>query len=212
MGDLAADVFEEGLVDVEAAEVRQAVVGEHGEAAVGDADDGAVERARAEVVDGEGAAGREGAAEGGVVRGGGDRFRDEDRPGAETGLDRRLAEELLAGGAPASGVGEADVVERLPGELAVGLLRDAAQDGGEGVGYLDDGVAEQEGRVVDAPLGVGHEPGRVQARPALRILPGDQGAVLAREDRGGHGDRPVDLDDTRPAAESGQDGHRVRRA
>src|SRR5690606_29046863 len=113
LSDGLADVGDERGVDVEAAEVAQAAVGEDAEGAVGSAfDDGDVEGAAAEVEDGEGLAGADGVVEArGVVVGGGDRFGDE-LDGGVSGSGGGVVEggaALLApgGGAGHDGAGEA---------------------------------------------------------------------------------------------------------
>jgi hypothetical protein len=199
MRDLAADMDEQGLVDVEAAEIGQTVLGEHGEPLVADTDHGAVEGAGTEVVHRD-RTGRPGMAvvHRGVVRGGRDRFGNEDRA-AETGLESGIGEDLLALRPPPRRMGDAHLT-RLPREQQLGLLAHAAQNRGERVGDRDDQLTEPQDALVDASFRVRLEPAGIEPGPALRVPPDEDRAVLVGVDRRRHRHRTVDLDDLRAPA------------
>ncbi len=205
--DLAADVHEQRLVDVEAAEVRQPVLGEHGEAVGGGAEDGDVEGARSEVVHREGAAGfQHRAGERGEVRRRGDRFGHQKHVLAHPGGPGGTQQNGAPYRAPLGRVGEPDLAGRDASELAHRLVVHAAQHRGQRVGDRDDVGAEQQGLLVDAALRVGFETGRVEPRAPLSLPPDHQVPALLGEHGRRHRRGPVELD--HPGCPSGRREHR----
>ncbi len=213
MRDLPADVLEQRLVDVQPAEVGQAALGEHHEALLGGADDRHVERAGAQVVDGQRLVGREGlAGKGGEVRGRGHRLGHQHEVGPHAGLPRRGQQHVAPHRAPLRRVGQPHLVRLGAAELAGGLVEDPAQHAGERVGDRHDLVAEQQRALVDAALGVGLEASGVEPGAAFGVPADHEVTVLGGEHGGGHHRRPVHVDNPRRAAVRGQHGNRVGRA
>ncbi|GAA3248465.1 hypothetical protein GCM10017691_58650 [Pseudonocardia petroleophila] len=193
LGQAVADVVEDGLVEVDAAQALQALGPPEqaepggpgtGPRRVGLADDGRVERAAAEVVDGDRGA-RLDALGRGVVQGGGlglGEVGDRDAlcgegPGEQVALVR----------APRRGVGDGD-----PGggpALALGDAVDdpADQPGGELLGRPGAPGDDDRGGVADAALELADDAVGVGERPALGGVPDDHGAVGGQEQHGGDG-------------------------
>lgn len=170
-----AEVGDEGVVDVDAAEVVESAGGEHSWAGGFAADDGDVEGAAAEVEDGEGGAGWElGAEEVEAVVGGGDGFVDE-VDGAEAGEVCGGAQEVAAGLAPVGGAGEDGGVGGV-GAGEAGFVGDSAEAGGEELFDGDVVVAEEDGAVVDAAFGVWFEAVGLVAGESVCVAAGVGGA------------------------------------
>ncbi len=131
-----AEVLDDAVVEVEAADVAEALLGEHFEAGLGAAHHGRVEGAAAEVVDRQAAPGRDGGAEhGGEVGGRGHRLGDE-LGGGQSGQAGRVDQDRAAALAPPRGVRQADLAGHLAG-LALGLEGDLLEDVGEHLGHRD---------------------------------------------------------------------------
>ncbi|MDN3243467.1 hypothetical protein QWI33_27380 [Glycomyces tritici] len=192
-GDDAAEVGGEGHVDVEAAEVVEAADGEGAEASgvvVLAADHGHVEGAAAEVEDGDGAAARDVLAEDlGAVGGGGDGF-GEEADAAEPGEDGGAFEDGAADRAPVGGVGQDGLGGALPG--GGGGFGDAAQAGGEEFFDRDFAVAEEDGAVVDAALGVRFEARGFGGGEPLGVAAGVEFPAGVEVDAGGEQRRAVE--------------------
>ncbi len=129
--------------------------------------------------------------------GGRDRFGDEHDARAEAVA--RLAQDAGADAAPVRGVGEHEEVDRGAAGHAAGLAHGAVEHGPDGVANADDGGAEEQLGLVDAPLGVRLVAGGVDGRLPVRLLPDEDRAVRRRVDRRGHQRTPVDGDDLRLA-------------
>jgi hypothetical protein len=108
-------------------------------------------------------------------------------------------------------VGQPDLVGHGAAQLTGGLLEDASQDRGQCVGDGHDALAQQQGALVDPPLGVGLEPRGVEPGPAFGVTADEECAVLLAEDGRGHRRRAVHLDDPGRAARPGQHCDGVRR-
>ncbi|WSG37646.1 hypothetical protein OHA72_40505 [Dactylosporangium sp. NBC_01737] len=164
------------MVEVEAADVGEAVLGEDLEPGLGAPDHGRVERAAAEIVDGEAAPHRDGGAEhGGEVGRGTDRLRDQSGR-AEPGDAGRLDQQGPAPLTPPRRVGEPHLVG-CGAELPAGLGVDQRQHVREQSRHRHRMVTDEHLAVVDATFRVGFEPGRVQPRVALGVPPDQDFAV-----------------------------------
>jgi hypothetical protein len=176
-------VLHDGVVEVEPADVLQALLGQHVEPGLGAAHHGGVERAAAEVVDGQAPPDRHlGAVHRGEVRRRADRLRDQPRR-AEPGVAGRLDQGAAALLAPAGRVGQADLLRRRP-ELAAGLGGDLAEHQAEHLRDRHLPVAEEDVPVVDAPLRVGLEAAGVQPGVPLGVAADEHPAVGPEIHRG----------------------------
>jgi hypothetical protein len=205
-----AEVLDERGVDVEAAEVGASGERDGPEPLGLMADDADVERARAEVVDDERGARRDGPAERlGEVGRGGDRFGDEpDLP--EPGGGRGGADRVAALRAPVGGDGDRD----LPGRAdhAAAFDGDGAQEGGEQCRRGDLPVAQEYCRGVDVALGVGLEPLRVASSAVDGVAAHREGAVRRGVHRRRQQRRAVEQQRPHGAVEASHDADGVRGA
>ena len=186
----AVDVAEHGLVEVDAAEALDALGRtEDLEAAARGAQDGGVEGAAAEVVDGDGGAVGDPLV-GRVVRGGGLRLGDH-RDVVQPGHARDLLEQLPLVRAPVRRVGQPHR-DRRPA-LPLGDLGDhLAELGGHEVARGVRRAAQQDGhRVAEAALDLARDAVRFRGRAAVGRVAGEHAALGAHEDDGGHRGRPV---------------------
>ncbi len=202
-------MLDDAVVEVEAADVADAFLGEHFEAGLGAAHHGRVEGAAAEVVDRQAAPGRDGGAEhGGEVGRRRHRFGDElgrGQPGQAGRVDQDRAPPL----APPRRVGQADLSGHLTG-LPLGFEGDLLEDIGEHLRHRDLGGAEEHRAVVDAALRVRLEAGGVHAGVALGVASDEHAAVGVVVDRRGQDRGAVEQQRADSAVGRAQHGDGVR--
>jgi hypothetical protein len=204
-------MLDQRLVEVEAAQVGQARLGQHLEAGRRAAHHRRVEGAAAQVVDGQRAPHRHGAAEHRRVVGGGrDRLHDEAGGGQAGGADR-LDQHGAAPFTPAGRMGDPDLLDRAA-QVAGGLGGEAAEHGGDHAGYRQLLLAQQHHTVVDAALRVGFEPGRVEPCGPLGVPPHQQPAVRVEVHGRRQQRRAVEQQGPRATVRAPDHRHRVRRA
>jgi hypothetical protein len=205
-----AEVSDDRGVDVEAAALRQALGGEHVEAAVGGAPHHrGVERAGAQVVDDEGRADRR-TGEPDEHAGRRDRFGHQ-RHRREPGPFGRRGEDAAPGLRPGRRVRDRRGADRAAGH-PLGLDHHPAEHGGDQVDRGDLDVAEEHGRLVDAPLGVRFVPLRAHPGGVRRVAPDQQAGAGVGVDGGRQRGRPVEEERAHLAVRPGQHRDRVRRA
>jgi hypothetical protein len=183
------DVVEHGLVEVDAAQALDALglaedLPPRGVAT----EDGGVERAPAQVVDGDDGA-RLHPLLGGVVDGG--RLGLGDRGGvAQVGEAEGLPQEVLLERAPVGGVRHDDPVRRLTLPFGHGVDDRAQQPGGQRVGRVGRAADDDRRGIAHPPLELAGHPQRFGDRPPLGGLPGEDRAVVAQQHHRRHHRRP----------------------
>ncbi|WSG40908.1 hypothetical protein OHA72_58135 [Dactylosporangium sp. NBC_01737] len=206
-----AGVADHRGVQVQAADVGQAVGGDDLEAAGRRTDHADVEGAGAEVIHHDRRAGTDPVLrDRGEIPGRGDGLGDEPhRP--QLRPVRGLRQDAQPLPLPRRGVGQHDLVGAAARDPA-GLRTDPGQHGGDELGDRDLPLAEPDGAVVDPPLRVGLQPGGRPDRGAQRVRADEKPAACGGEDRRRQQRRAVEQQRADPPVRGGQCRDGVGRA